>query len=1589
MGTNPAASSIYFVGLLSVVGIQNISNNTFGSGTGNGSITINVGLNAGAYNPSFEGLDFRGMYGNVQNNTLGSWTINPPAGSASASYLLTRFISVTPTVQNANCIVSGNLVGSLTTAASMQVPAVAFPPVIMQGMLVSTTGSGAATMTVSGNTVANLTDLSSHATSYIYGIYDASTTVPINIIGNTVRDLTTSSQDLTIAGASSIVGLYSANSVPNSIIRSNNIYNLTNTDPTLAVGLNGIYLAHTAGSLLIEKNFIHNVSTASSSVTSQVNGIYINCGGSYVTAKNNMIQLGVNANGTANTASSVINGIFEAGATIDSVLNNSIYIGGAPAAATGNTYAFNSTIAVSLSTPRVYLDNIFFNSRSGGTVGLHYGIKVAGSTQFPLGLTSNYNMILSNGAVGSVFGSFNSVDRPTFASWQNAVGTDLASGNANPNFVAPNGSGATVDLHVASPTPVEAAGKALSSVTDDYDSQVRSGLTPTDIGADAGNFTLSADVNGPNITYIPMGNGLIAGTRVLTNWATITDNVGVSLGPGLPRIYYKKSTDANAFVGNTSANNGWKYVVASNSSSPFSFTIDYTLLQAAVVAGDIIQYFVVAQDVANNLSSWYPMAGFSATPPVQNINASPTNFQSYTIVSGSIPTTINVPGTYATLTATGGAFDAINQGVLVGNTTINITADLIEPGTVGLNAWAEDVPGANYKLVIQPDASTLRTISGTATLAAGTGLIRTNGASRFTINGKAGKFLTFRFTNVAPASNQPTIQFTNGSVNDTLKNCTIESNSSTSTYGSVNIGYNTTLPNTVVIMNNDIRDATAGTTGLQATAIASSSLLSSVKIMNNNIYNFNNYGLYITGVTDGAVISGNSFYYNSATANTASQYCIYISSGLNNHTITGNYMGGQAPSCGGAAWNNTTINNLYGIYGSTGIIVPTTISNNTIANINLSNVGGAYLYGIYMTAGVFNILNNTIGSTSVTTSITGAGTGYIYGIYASASATAVTNVQGNIICGITYTNTAASSYWYLLYLTTGNFNVGTVTPNVIGSNTLANALNYPGTGYVYGLYLTSGVPANAVENNIIGNITFTGPTGSPYFRGMYIYSANTKKNKIFNIGCTNAALTPYIYGIYNYGASGVTNEYSNNLVTLDGGLALNPYIYAFYDGSYSTSFYNLYYNDFYVSGPATTTSSTYAFDRGVAAFYTLRNNIIANKRVAGGTGKHYAAYIGSTGVWSSNYNDLYSTAGPLGYYGADMSTLAAWQAATGGDYNSPNVDPLFVSSTDLHTAVPALNNTGVTIAGITTDYAGVTRSNPPDIGAYEFSVSPIVVTVAASGITGVSATLNGTVNSGNEITTTGYDYGLTIAYGTSIAGTPASITSVSAAPFTGAAAGLAPNTLYHFRAKGTANAITYYGSDLTFTTLAIPPTVVTTAATAIAATTVTLNGTVNANNASTTVSFDYGLTAAYGTNVAGVPVTVNGNVVTAVLANLTGLQPCTLYHYRVNGVNIGGTANGNDLTFTTLPGPPTAVTTAATGIGTTIATLNGTINANCASTVVTFNYGLTAAYGSTVPGAPSPVVGNSTTPVSANITGLAVNTTYHYQVCGTNANGSS
>ena len=96
-----------------------------------------------------------------------------------------------------------------------------------------------------------------------------------------------------------------------------------------------------------------------------------------------------------------------------------------------------------------------------------------------------------------------------------------------------------------------------------------------------------------------------------------------------------------------------------------------------------------------------------------------------------------------------------------------------------------------------------------------------------------------------------------------------------------------------------------------------------------------------------------------------------------------------------------------------------------------------------------------------------------------------------------------------------------------------------------------------------------------------------------------------------------------------------------------------------------------------------------------------------------------------------------------------------------------------------------------------------------------------------------------------------------------------------------------------------PPYVITLAANNISSSVATLNGTVNANNLTTNVFFDWGLTAAYGNTISATPPSVTGTVATPVLVNLSNLQSSTTYHFRVRGVNAAGTSSGADLTFKT------------------------------------------------------------------------------------------
>jgi hypothetical protein len=197
----------------------------------------------------------------------------------------------------------------------------------------------------------------------------------------------------------------------------------------------------------------------------------------------------------------------------------------------------------------------------------------------------------------------------------------------------------------------------------------------------------------------------------------------------------------------------------------------------------------------------------------------------------------------------------------------------------------------------------------------------------------------------------------------------------------------------------------------------------------------------------------------------------------------------------------------------------------------------------------------------------------------------------------------------------------------------------------------------------------------------------------------------------------------------------------------------------------------------------------------------------------SDYNDLWYS-GPYGlcamyspYPTIEIlcPTLADWQAATATwlfylDVHSVSADPLYTSATNLMPTNYAIGKKGTQVTGVTTDFAQVIRTNPPDIGAYEFGVA--ATTEAATGITTGGATLNGSVLSNVVAVTTFFDYGTTTAYGQTVAATPGTLSPGTAAQnFSAAVTGLLPLTTYHFRARVvTPGSAEITGPDSTFTT---------------------------------------------------------------------------------------------------------------------------------------------------------------------------------------------
>ncbi len=274
-------------------------------------------------------------------------------------------------------------------------------------------------------------------------------------------------------------------------------------------------------------------------------------------------------------------------------------------------------------------------------------------------------------------------------------------------------------------------------------------------------------------------------------------------------------------------------------------------------------------------------------------------------------------------------------------------------------------------------------------------------------------------------------------------------------------------------------------------------------------------------------------------------------------------------------------------------------------------------------------------------------------------------------------------------------------------------------------------------------------------------------------------------------------------------------------------------------------------------------------------------------------------------------------------------------------------------------------------------VPPTVTTLAATGVTHNSATLNGTITAGNEtITAQGFMYKTTAA---------STWTTVSASGTTLVATvnTLAAETEYQFKAFATTASGTVEGTVMTFTTTAtpvvVPPTVTTLAATSVTHNSATLNGTIAAGDETITAQgFKYKATAAS----TWTTVAATGTTITSTLNSLAAE---TEYQFKAFATTASGTVEGAVMTFTTTAAPivaPTVATLAATSVTHNSATLNGTITAGSETiTAQGFMYKATAAADWTN-------VSATGTTLAATVNGLTPETAYQFKAFATTASGT-
>ena len=195
---------------------------------------------------------------------------------------------------------------------------------------------------------------------------------------------------------------------------------------------------------------------------------------------------------------------------------------------------------------------------------------------------------------------------------------------------------------------------------------------------------------------------------------------------------------------------------------------------------------------------------------------------------------------------------------------------------------------------------------------------------------------------------------------------------------------------------------------------------------------------------------------------------------------------------------------------------------------------------------------------------------------------------------------------------------------------------------------------------------------------------------------------------------------------------------------------------------------------------------------------------------------------------------------------------------------------------------------------------PVLTTASASNITATTATLGGNITNVGVPAYTERGVCYSTSQNPTTANNKTQVTGSGTGSFSANVSSLTANTTYYVRAYAINPQRTTYGTQVSFTTLAIMPVLTTAAAINITATTATLGG--NITNAGTPAYTERGVCYSTSQNptTANNKTPVTGSGTGSFIANVSGLAANTTYYVRAYAINSAGTAYGAaQVSFTT------------------------------------------------------------------------------------------